>query len=66
MPDFQLSSHAKEMIRERKIDEEWVWRTLETPTRKKRGPDGNTHYWKPIKEKNGRVLRVVVNAYVDP
>jgi hypothetical protein len=66
MPDFEFSTHALDMLQERKIAEEWVWRTIETPTRKKKGENGNIHYTKPIKEKDGRILRVVVNPYVDP
>jgi len=66
MPDFELSTHAKDMLRERRIAEEWVWRTIENPSNKKKGKDGNIHYRKPIRERDGRVLRVVVNPYVDP
>ncbi len=35
MPEFELSVHAKEMLAERNILEEWVWRTVNTPTRKR-------------------------------
>jgi ribosomal protein L7Ae-like RNA K-turn-binding protein len=66
MPEFELSTHAREMLRERKIAEEWVQRVLETPSRKKKAKDGNIHYTKPIREKDGRVLRVIVNPDVDP
>jgi len=66
MPEIELSSHARTMLDERNIREEWVWRTLETPHRKKRAPDGAMHYTKPIKEARRRVLRVVVNADVYP
>ena len=66
MPDFEFSTHAKDMLHERRIAEEWVWRTIETPSKKKKGKDGNMHYTKPIRERDGRVLRVVINPYVDP
>ena len=66
MPEFEWSTHAKDMLQERSIDEEWVWRTLNTPGRKRRGQDGNMHYTKAIRERDGRVLRVVVNADVQP
>ena len=66
MPGFEFSTHAREMLRERGIAEEWVWRTLKTPNRKKKGKDGNMHYTKSIREREGRVLRVVINPYVDP
>jgi hypothetical protein len=29
MPDFEFSTHAKQMLRERKIVEQWVWRAIE-------------------------------------
>jgi len=64
--DFQFSAHTREMLRERNIAEEWVWRTLDAPDKKRRGDDGNMHYTKRIRERDGRVLRVVVNADVQP
>ena len=66
MPDFSLSTHAQYMLKERTITEEWVWRTIENPSRKKKGKDGNMHYTKPIRERDGRILHVVINPYVDP
>jgi hypothetical protein len=54
------------MLKERNISEEWVWRTLDAPDRKRRSDDGNMHYTKRIRERDGRVLRVVVNADVQP
>lgn len=53
MPDFSLSTHAQYMLQERKIAEAWVWRTIENPGRKKKGEDGNIHYTKPIRERDG-------------
>jgi hypothetical protein len=66
MLDFEFSAHTTEMLRERNIAEEWVRRTLNAPDRKRRGEDGNMHYVKAIRERDGRVLRVVVNADVQP
>ncbi len=66
MPDIEFSSHAKDMMIERNIHEEWVWRVINTPAKKRMGQDGNLHYTKAIKEKAGRVLRVVVNPNVQP
>jgi len=66
MTEFELSAHAKEMLAERNILEEWVWRTINTPTKKRMGEDGNLHFTKAIKEGGGRVLRVVVNPNSDP
>jgi len=64
MPDFELSTHAREMVIERGIADEWIWRTIDTPSRKKTDADGNVHYIKPIRE--GRVLHLVVNPNASP
>jgi hypothetical protein len=67
MPDMELTSHARDMLIERKIAEEWLWRTINVPDRKKRHPsDGNIHYTRTIREAQGRVLHVVVNNHVQP
>jgi len=63
---IKLTKHAEDVLMERKIVEKWVWRTINTPSKKRRGDDGNRHYTKPIKEKGGRVLHVVVNDEVVP
>ncbi len=62
----ELSLHAQDMLLERNILEEWVWRTINTPEKKRRGEDDNMHYTKAIKEKSGCVLRVVINSDVQP
>jgi hypothetical protein len=59
--EFELSAHAKDMLQERNIPEEWLWRTLASPDRQGIEPDGNVHYIKSIVEYEGRFLRVVVN-----
>ena len=66
MPDLEFSKHAKYMLPRRKILEEWVWRVINTPDKKQRGEDDNLHYTKTIREKEGRVLHVVVNTHVQP
>lgn len=66
MPDFSFTTHAKYMLSERNIPEEWVWRTMANPSRKQKGNDGNMHYTKLIRERDGRILHVVVNPNLDP
>jgi hypothetical protein len=66
MPDKELSSHAKDMLTERNIPEEWVWRTINSPDSKESGADGNTHYTKAIEENASRILHVVMNENVEP
>ncbi len=63
---MELSAHAREMLSERRIPEEWVWRTIDQPDRTEPGPDGNIHYIAAIPEHAGRFLRVIVNPYVQP
>ena len=66
MPDFEISLHAKDMLTERKIFEEWVWRAIDAPDRTETGVDNNLHYIKSIVERENRFLRVVVNPHVEP
>ena len=64
MLDFEFSPHTIEMLKERNIAEEWVRRTLNTPDKKRSGDDGNMHFVKVIRDRDGRVLSGVVNADV--
>ena len=66
MPDFDFSNHARWVICERSIPEEWVKRTTNFPDRTEIGADENTHYIKAIQEHGGRFLRVIVNTRVTP
>jgi len=49
MSEFAFTSHARDMLAERKIPEDWVWRALNQPDEKQLGKDGNMHYTKSIK-----------------
>lgn len=64
--EFQLSGHAGDMLSEREIPEEWLWRTLASPDRQEVGGDGTVHYINSIPEHGGRFLRVVVNPTATP
>jgi len=67
MPNMEFTSHAKDMLIERGIVEEWVWRTVNAPDRKRRHPDDdNMHYTKMLGETQGRVLHVIVNDHYQP
>ena len=57
MPEIEFSIHGKEMLTERGILEEWVWRAINSPDSQEAGADGNTHYLKAITENEGRILR---------
>ena len=64
--DFKLSEHTKDVMKERNILKEWVWRTLDEPDWENVGSDKNVHYFKSIAEHGGRILHVVVNPHVLP
>ena len=64
--DFELSAHAKDMLKERNIPEEWIWRAINESDWKERGDDGNIHYFRGIPEHGGRILHVIVNPNVKP
>ncbi|MCL5985297.1 MAG: DUF4258 domain-containing protein [Actinobacteria bacterium] len=64
--DFKLSAHTLDMLKERNIPEEWVWRTIDAPEWKNLGEDKNIHYFKSITEHEVRILHVVVNPRVSP
>ncbi|GBE36553.1 hypothetical protein BMS3Bbin07_00700 [bacterium BMS3Bbin07] len=64
--DFNLSKHTQDMLKEREISEEWVWRTIDKPDWENVGTDNNVHYFKSISEHEGRILHVVVNPHVLP
>ena len=63
---MKWSEHAKDMLIERHISQEWVWRTIDSPDNAETLADGNTHFTKAIEENEGRILRVVVNMNVEP
>ena len=62
----QWSRHAREMLKERGIQEDWVLETLQSPDRYEKGPGGQDYYIKSIPEYGSRFLRVVVNRNVSP
>lgn len=64
--DTVFTSHARAMMVERAIEEEWVWRTIQSPEQQEIREDRNTHYLKAIREFDDRILRVVVNRNVQP
>lgn len=64
--DVEFSSHARDMLVERNIPEEWVYWSLGAPDYTEVGEDNNTHYIKSIPEFGGRFLRVVVNPRESP
>lgn len=66
MADFELTSHARDMMRERRIPDEWVRRVVDSPDGAEKGMTDNIHYFKAIQECQGRFLHIVVNPLVLP
>jgi len=66
MPEYTFTAHARDMLREREISEEWVSKGINLPDEKKMGKDGNIHYFKSLPERENRVLHIVVNETVKP
>ena len=58
MPNIELSAHAKHMVAERDLLEEWVWRTINAPDGEYLADDSNAHYTKAIQEREGRIVTV--------
>jgi hypothetical protein len=67
MPDpVVFSAHAKIMMQERTIDEDWIIRAINDPDRIEQKQDTEIHYLKGIPEHGGKFLRVIVNPIVRP
>ena len=66
MTEYIFSKHATEMMEERTIAEEWIWRVLNDSENIVSSEDGNLHFTKSIAGKDDRVLHVVTNPNVSP
>jgi len=66
MPDYIFTTHARDMLKERNILEQWVLQTINEPDEKDFGTDGNTHYYRSLVERESRTLHVVVNETITP
>ena len=58
--------HAKNMMRERLIQEEWIISTVQNPDMTELKRDDEKHYVKQIPQNQGKFLRVIVNPSVTP
>ncbi|MCP1716375.1 hypothetical protein J2T58_002252 [Methanocalculus alkaliphilus] len=61
-----FSTHAKSMMHERMIQEEWVLNTVLFPDRVEERKDDEVHYLKVIPDAKGKVLRVIINPILSP
>ncbi|CAI2718672.1 DUF4258 domain-containing protein [Nitrospina watsonii] len=65
---YQLTQHAKDMLQEREIAVEWLEKVLDKPRAVYPDPvdDALEHRLGVVTEAQGRVLRIVVDARVQP
>ena len=63
---FSYSEHARNVMKEREIPDDWVELTVNEPERKESKEDGTVHFIRAVAEREGRHLRVVVNTETDP
>ena len=61
-----FSTHAKSMMHERKIQEEWVLNAVLFPDRFEEREEDEVHYLKEIPDAKGKVLRVIINPIISP
>jgi len=59
--EWNFSLHAKEVMKNRQIDREWVLTTIENPSIVKRLKEDESHYYRAIEVSANRCLKVVVN-----
>jgi hypothetical protein len=64
--EVEFTQHARDVIAARRLDLEWIRRTMTTPQLVEDAADGTRHFLARVPEQEGRVLRVVVNTRVDP
>jgi hypothetical protein len=63
---LKFSAHARTMMHERMIQEEWILRAVHDPDTTEERSGIETHYLKHIPDARGKTLRVIVNHQVDP
>lgn len=61
-----FTAHARTMMHERGIQEDWVKSTVLDPDMTEQRDDDEVHYLKKIPQKGGKILRVIINPTTDP
>jgi hypothetical protein len=61
-----FTAHARTMMHERGINEDWVKSTVRDPDLTEPREDDEVHYLKKIPQKKGKVLRVIINPTTKP
>jgi hypothetical protein len=63
--EIEFTQHARDVIAERRLDFDWIARTMKAPQLVQDAADGTRHFLARVPEQEGRVLRVVVNSQAD-
>jgi hypothetical protein len=63
---LEFTVHAKTMMQERMIQEDWVKSTVSNPDWIEEKRDDERHYLKQIPPNAGKFLRVIINPSVHP
>jgi uncharacterized protein YchJ len=61
MIEYEFSEHALDMLKERRIHENWVRIAIEESDTKEQKEDGTLHFLKVFEEFDGRVPKVVLS-----
>ena len=59
--EWSFSLHAREVMKNRQINREWVLATIENPSIVKMIKEDEAHYYREIEVAENRCLKVVVN-----
>lgn len=61
-----FTTHARTMMHERMIREDWVMNTVSSPDTTEVRREDEKHYLKKIPEAGGKTLRVIINPSTSP
>jgi hypothetical protein len=63
---MEFTKHFKSMLKERSIQQEWVYRAINEPEKTEDQEDGTRHLMRRMEEHGNRWLRVVITIQVQP
>ena len=63
---LQYTAHARLMMQERMIEENWIISAAQNPDMTEIKRDDEKHYLKKIPQTGGKFLRVIINPSVRP
>ncbi|MFA5236716.1 MAG: DUF4258 domain-containing protein [Methanoregula sp.] len=63
---LSFSAHAKVMMQERMIEEDWIISTVQAPDMTEIKREDEIHYIRQTPQNGGKFLRVIINPIVRP